>query len=141
MSQPQALALQDIEPPTPPATADSHAGALLAALLLLLLLAAALYRARSPRQCSLRQIRHLRRDLRNGTAPQATAFALAATLQKALGLSPLRPHSPPPACDDAQGWQAFVESLNKARFLPQPPAATEVENLLDQAQEILRKAR
>jgi peptidoglycan/LPS O-acetylase OafA/YrhL len=119
-------ALLDIRPPLPPE--GDHAWLLLGLLLFAVLLAAGLWRYyQRPPQRAMRRLRQLRRELGQGTVdPRQAAHRLAGALGLALPL---------------QYWpDALAAPLARARFAATPCPVEQLQELLDEAEHLVRSA-
>lgn len=119
-------ALLDIRPPLIPE--GGHAWLLLGLLLLAVLCAAGLWRYyQRPPQRAMRRLRQVRRELGQGTVdPRQAAHRLAGAVGLALPI-----HRWP---------EALAAPLARARFAATPCPVEQLQDLLDEAERLLRSA-
>ena len=119
-------ALWDIHPP--PIPEGGHGWLLLGLLLFAVLLAAGLWRYyQRPPQRAMRRLRQLRRELGQGTVdPRQAAHRLAGAVGLALPIH----HWP----------EALAAPLARARFAATPCPVEQLQDLLDEAERLVRSA-
>ena len=123
-----------IAPAAPPADAAQLLWWLLPLLLAVLL---GLYYRHRPRPAMRRRLHRLQRTLGDTDSERREAgFIIADCLRRARATTRL--DQVDPGTDQAR-WQAFVDQLQQAQYRPRPPSTTELQTLLNEAREWLRR--
>lgn len=123
-----------IEPGAPPTDETQLLWWLLPILIAGLL---ALYYRQRPRPAMRRQLRHLRRRLRDNRLDRRNAgFTIAECLRR--GRATTRLDRLDFGTQQAH-WRAFLGELQQAQYRPRPPSQTELNTLLEEAMAWLRR--
>ena len=123
-----------IPPGAPPADATQLLWWLLPILLLVLF---ALYYRHRPRPAMRRRLRRLQRAPgKNGIARRNAIFTVAECLRRACATTRLDRVD---VGDQQTRWHDFIAQLQQLQYRPRPPSQTELDTVLSQAREWLRR--